>query len=406
MYRKGSPFPGWKALKLAAASHNHRVESVVYDGEEDVYNGTVDDYHNFIIGGWEEMTPGGRQVSRGIVNANCGEVVLEDKETCNICETFPTVGDNWYQACGHAAFYCTTVSLLPTHQPRTNAIVARNRRIGIGIVDFTGWKQKEGVHRVIRMLRHGYQLVRETADLLNDEAGIPHPIRYTTVKPGGTTPKLPGRTSGAGHPTFSYTLRRIRIAKNSPIHPLLVEAAIPYEEDAFDPYTDCFEFPILQGPALPADRISLWEQAFNLVTLQREWADNAVSNTLYFKPKLVLKEVIKKGEEAKLKNYRNEGKKYKIVGDEFQYKVYEYDPNHEEHDVEPVLSMLAPVVKSVSMLPHTPKGVYRQMPEEAITKEEYEKRLKAIKPIDWSKLRGSDGMDEKYCQGDRCEIQL
>jgi hypothetical protein len=58
------------------------------------------------------------------------------------------------------------------------------------------------------------------------------------------------------------------------------------------------------------------------------------------------------------------------------------------------------------MLPHTPKGVYRQMPEEAITKEEYEKRLKAIKPIDWSKLRGSDGMDEKYCQGDRCEIQL
>ncbi len=158
----------------------------------------------------------------------------------------------------------------------------------------------------------------------------------------------------------------------------------------------------------------------NLVTLQREWSDNAVSNTLYFKPKWVLVEVVAKGEEEKLTKYLQEAsaeaiaswrypelviaKKLKIVSSDWDYKVYRYDPEHEEHDVEAVLSMLAPVVKSVSMLPHTSKGVYKQMPEEGITKEEYERRLASLKPIDWSKLRGSDGVDEKFCQGDRCEV--
>jgi hypothetical protein len=161
----------------------------------------------------------------------------------------------------------------------------------------------------------------------------------------------------------------------------------------------------------------------NLATLQREWSDNAVSNTLYFRPKWVLVEIVGKDERGKIAQYLTEAgtkpgapitwgypelvvaKKLKIVHTEFGDKVYKYDPAHEEHDVEPVLSMLAPVVKSVSMLPHTAKGVYKQMPEEGITKAEYEARLAAIKPIDWSRLRGSDGMDEKFCQGERCEVQ-
>jgi len=89
--------------------------------------------------------------------------------------------------------------------------------------------------------------------------------------------------------------------------------------------------------------------------------------------------------------------------DEWHIKIYVYDPNHEEDDIEKVLAAIAPLTKSVSLLPHSAIGVYPQMPEEGLSQEEYDRRLQAIKPVDWSKLTRSDGVDDKYCQGDVCE---
>ncbi len=361
----------------------------------------------------------------------CGEIPLEHREVCNLAETFPTVcetEDDWYKSCGHAAFYCSTVSLLPTHQPETNKVVGRNRRIGVGIVDFTGWKHVHGVHKVTRFLRNGYNVVRETNRWANGEAGVPEAIRVTTVKPGGTIPKLPGRTSGLGHPTFHHTIRRVRVQENSPIDRCLRDANVPFEKDYYSQNTIVFEYPILQGPAKPAEEVTLWEQASNLVLLQREWSDNAVSNTLYFKPKWRLAQVLNSRDvycerelqlmigtarlETILKNLTDFYEIENHLRVEFEYhddgsfdaKVYDFDPKHEENDVEPVLSSIIPIVKSVSLLPHTAQGVYKQMPEEGISKSEYESRLAQLKPIDWSKFSGSDGEDERYCTGDACEL--
>lgn len=84
--------------------------------------------------------------------------------------------------------------------------------------------------------------------------------------------------------------------------------------------------------------------------------------------------------------------------------IHEYDPKNEEKDIEPVLSAIAPLTKSVSLLPHSPKGAYKQMPEEGISEEEYYHRLAQIEKIDWSQLSGSDGQDELYCTSETCEI--
>jgi hypothetical protein len=347
---------------------------------------------------------------------------------CNVAETLPTMcdgPDEWYRACQYATVYMTTVSLLPTHQPSTNRVVARNRRIGASIVDYSGWKQTEGVHKVTQYMRRGYKAVTRTAKRLNQEAGVPLPIRHTTVKPGGTGPKLPGRTPGIGWPTFDFTIRRIRVAKNSPIHQILVAAGIPCEPDYFDKYTDVFEYPIHQGPAPPAERVSLWEQAVSLTLVQREWADNAVSNTLYFKPMWPLVEHVDGDFIERLRHYlgnvavswvvMNQPPEY-LVPERYKIKfrwqddkivemwVHEYDATHEERDIEPVLSAIAPLSKSVSLLPHSNRGAYRQMPEEGISEKEYHRRKAEIRPIDWSQLSGSDGIDERYCSGPTCEI--
>jgi hypothetical protein len=333
--------------------------------------------------------------------------------------------DVWLDACGYCALYMTTVSLLPTHQKSTNRVVARNRRIGGSIIDFTGWKLANGTHRVTKYMREGYKKIVATAKWSNEEAGVPTPIRHTTIKPGGTGPKLPGKTSGVGHPTFDYTLRRVRVAKNSPVHAILAKANVPHEEDYFDKYTDVFDWPILQGPAKPAGDVTLWEQAMNLILVQREWADNAVANTLYFRPRWPVIEHCDDDFKEKIIEYFGtstwiiiERKKIKefIVPERYKLRIrwiggnikeiwiHEYDPKHEEDDVEAVLSAIAPLTKSVSLLPHSSKGAYRQMPEEGISKAEYERRLAEIGIIDWSVLSGSDGIDERYCSGPACEI--
>lgn len=370
----------------------------------------------------------------------CGEIPLEDKELCNVNDTLPTMCDTdeaWLESCEDAAFYCSTVSLLPTHRMESNTVIARNRRIGVGIIDFTGWKKDKGVARITRLMREGYKNVKHTNAWLNAEAGVPASIRLTTVKPGGTGPKLPGKTSGIGYPTFTHTIRRTRIQQNSPIFAFLHKHNIPHEPDVVSANTEVFGFPILQGPANPADQITLWEQAMNLVLVQREWADNAVSNTLYFKPKWKL--VFSRTTEnlAEYEGYLDE----KLVEYNFGYNysnfdyyktqtvelekqvrlttqysdqcnscsinIYEYDENHEEEQIEEVLSSIMPLVKSVSLLPHSPKGSYLQMPEEGITEEEYNTMLTEIIPMDWSKFEGgTDGLDEKFCTGDACQLPV
>jgi ribonucleoside-triphosphate reductase len=361
----------------------------------------------------------------------CGEIPLEHREVCNLAETFPTMcrtTEEWYQACEYASFYCSTVSLLPTHQPSTNRVVARNRRIGVGLVDFTGWCHRDGVHKVTKALRRGYERVSDTNRWANAEAGIPEAIRKTTVKPGGTTPKLPGKTSGAGYPTFRHTIRRVRVQQDTSFHALLVKAQIPYEKDSYSDNTDSFEYPIIQGPAKPAEDVSIWQQAANVILLQREWSDNAVSNTIYFRPKWVLTDhllgeagyeeaariiglaTLKRMIERKQREFEI-ANSWKVIiefvdGKPSSYKIYEFDPRHEEDDVEAVLSSTVPLCKSLTVLPHTAKGVYKQMPEEGITDDEYHRRVAQLLPIDWSELSGSDGQDERYCQGETCEITL
>lgn len=112
------------------------------------------------------------------------EIPLEDKELCNLTETLPTMCssyEEWLEACEYATFYASTVSLLPTHQPLTNKVIARNRRIGVGIIDYTGWKHKHGVHKITQYMREGYDKIRQVNSYLADEAGVPHSIRVTTV---------------------------------------------------------------------------------------------------------------------------------------------------------------------------------------------------------------------------------
>lgn len=345
----------------------------------------------------------------------CGEIPLESYGVCILACTLPTRcidHDQWLKACEYATCYASSVTLLPTHRKETNRVIAKTRRIGVDIIDFSGWKFTAGSTQVIKWLRKGYEQVTKVNQWLNAEAGVPEALRKTTIKPGGTVPKLAGRTPGGGHPTHTYTIRRVRLAVNSSIVPILMDAGVPYEPDINDPNnTLVFEWPIEQGPAKPSSEVSVWEQAMNVVLLQREWSDNAVSNTLYFRPKWVLiqelsdfhlvgqteREIHVWKDTTHLTTYPKSN--FKIENK----KLYRFDPRHEEDDLEAVLSAITPLIKSISLLPHTADGVYAQMPESGLSREEYLKRLSQIRTIDWSILTNSIAIPDTYCTGDTCE---
>lgn len=418
---------GWmsnNSVKLTKSEHFEMLGEVAkrvpVRGEPGIAN-----VMNFPYGRIGKKNKGIRPDKATLLNP-CGEITLENKEVCNLSITCPTrcpTIEAWYNGCQYATLYSSTVSLLPTHQSATNAVIGRNRRIGVDIVDGALWIESAGLHKVTKYLRQGYKVVRATNKWANGEAGVPESIKVTTIKPGGSAPKLAGCVGGIGYPTFNHTFRRIRVAANSPIVRVLEKAGVPKETCVHDPNTLIYGLATYQR-GTPATRVSLWQQAMNLVTFQREWSDNAVSNTLYFRPKWVLQIVIKDSKALReLKTIQKDireamadlmdhlgpfqerevvGKKYKYSWTQGEMRYYTYDPNHEENAVGEVTAHIAPLIKSCSFLPHTPVGVYPQMPEEEL-KGEYRPGNYVF---DWSLLTGSEGQDERYCEGPACEVRI
>jgi len=362
------------------------AERIIDNGEPGIYNSlNVERYARY---GDQSYGP---DAAIGI--NPCGEIPLESYEVCNLSEVFPTrCGSRreFLEAVEDATFYSSTVSLFPTHSPETNAVVARNRRIGVSLSGIAEWIDTYGAPRITKWLKDGYHKVREVNKEANRQAGVPASIRVTTVKPSGTISQLTGVPSGMHYPTFSYAIRRIRMDQNSPVLPILRDAGyfiepvvefhkpeesggrksfLKYKHYAgegmvsYESLTSVVvEIPIELGRARPASEVSAWEQFTILAMLQREWADNSVSCTVYF------------------------------------------DREKESHQVANMLSSYVPIVKSVSMLPHTEQGDYPQMPYQGITKEIYLERVAQLQDLDWSALTGVDGSPGLYCDGDVCEI--
>lgn len=334
------------------------------DKNHTVYNITVDDNHTVAI-----VT----EIKKSLVGLfvfQCGEIQLCSEETCNLSEVFPTrcqKPSDFFSALEHATFYCSTVSLLPTHRPETNKIVAKNRRIGVGVGGIAQWLSEEkwgskmDYTKMTKFLRKGYKIVREVNKNLAEQAGVPPSIRVTTIKPSGTISLLVGCTPGMHYPVSRYAIRRMRIAKDSPLVKPMIEAGIPHEKDQYSENTLVFEFTIDHGDVRPADRVSPWEQFSLIATLQRCYADNCVSATVYF------------------------------------------DKEKDKEDIEKMIAMYIPVLKSVSMLPHSGHG-YAQAPYEPITKEIYEKRLETYRQPEFSAVSGNVPTGTKYCSNDSCEL--
>ena len=72
-----SMFKSYGDLKEASGAINYKIISVEYCGEEDVYNGTVDDFHNYMI-----VVNDSKTKQKLINSMNCGEIPLPAYGMC------------------------------------------------------------------------------------------------------------------------------------------------------------------------------------------------------------------------------------------------------------------------------------------------------------------------------------
>ena len=295
----------------------------------------------------------------------CLEQSLESYELCCLVENFVSRHanlDDFLRTLKFYYLYAKSVTLGETHWPETNEVMSRNRRIGCSVTGVAQFLENKGMHNLRSWLDKGYSTIQDWDRVYSDWLAIPRSIKTTSVKPSGTVSLLGGATAGIHYPESEYYLKNIRISGNNPMLKDLEAAGYHMEPLQSDNGTMVVSVPVSLGGIRTRHQVSMWEQLENAATLQGIWADNQVSATISFDPK-------------------TEGHQIDRALDHFQYKL-----------------------KGISFLPLVEEGAYPQMPEQAITKKQYEHYMSRLKPLKFSHLNGTNEDVEKFCDGDKCTL--
>ena len=176
----------------------------------------------------------------------CVEQSLEDRELCCLVENFIarcSSLEEFKEVLKHSYLYAKTVTLLPTHNQRSNAVMMRNRRIGCSLAGISRAIGKLGYSELVRWLDEGYRHIRYLDRIYSEWLCIPESVKVTSIKPGGTIPLLPGEPPGMHFPHSEYYIRNIRIGDKSPLVDHLTKAGFSVEKDIYTPNTVVIIFP-------------------------------------------------------------------------------------------------------------------------------------------------------------------
>jgi adenosylcobalamin-dependent ribonucleoside-triphosphate reductase len=302
----------------------------------------------------------------------CSEQTLESYELCCLVETFPGRHETFQEyerTLKFAYLYAKTVTLLPTHNARTNAVMLRNRRIGTSQSGIVQSMAKHGIREHFRWCDQGYRYLRDLDRVYARWLCIPESIKVTSVKPSGTVSKLPGATPGVHFPYGQYYWNVIRMDDGSVLADALRQAgyrieALPDEGE----HTCAVYFPVKEPNFTKARKdVSIWEQLEIVAQMQHYWADNQVSVTVTF-------------------------------------------TEEEAEQIPRALQFYESRLKSVSFLPlnivESNSTEYQHPPLQPMTEKQYNDAIKKLKPLKLKKSMETEGFHHTYCDNDMCELPI
>jgi len=358
--------PNWRAMSnntIYCDSYDHIAESV-WDG----YAGNGEPYGFFNVALSSKFGRTGEKAKENCEGTNpCGEISLADKECCNLAELYLNNIESKQELIECSKLLYKTqkaICSLPFIHEDTNKIVHKNFRIGQGI---TGICQSLD-DKKLEWLDDSYKALKAYDKEWSKKRGWPESIKLTTVKPSGTLSLLGGATPGV-HPAYSqYYIRRVRMSSQDALVETCKDMGYHVEfvknfDGSLNRDTVIVEFPCESGKnARLAKDMKAIDQLELVKKIQKEWSDNAVSCTVYYK-----KEELEEIKDWLRKNYKNN-------------------------------------IKSVSFLLHSEHG-FSQAPYEEITEEAYKKLRSALKKVTAVSVGNGQTIEGLECDGGACPIR-
>jgi ribonucleoside-triphosphate reductase len=306
------------------------------------------------------------------------EIILRDKEFCNLSEVVVRKEDNLEtlkQKVRLATILGTFQSTLTNFKYissdwKNNC--EEERLLGVsltGIMDNELTSGRKGKEELIKSLHEMRMEAIKTNSEMAKKLNINESVAITCIKPSGTVSALVNSASGIHTRHNPYYIRTVRADRKDPICTFMREKGFPCEPCVMRPeHTMVFSFP-MKSPdgAICRKDLTAIEQLELWLLYQKEWCDHKPSITVSVK--------------------ENE---WMGVG------AWVWDHFEE--------------MSGVSFLPFS-DHTYRQAPFQDCTKEEYEALLaKMPQNIDWSELvqfekeDNTIGSQELACSGSSCEI--
>ena len=358
--------PNWRAMSnntIYCDSYDHIAEGV-WDG----YGGNGEPYGFFNVALSSKFGRTGEKSRENCEGTNpCGEISLADKECCNLSELYLNNIESKQELIECSKLLYKTqkaICALPFLHEDTNKIVHKNFRIGQGITGIC-----QGLHnKKLEWLDSCYKALKEFDKEWSKKQGWPESIKLTTVKPSGTLSLLAGATPGV-HPAYSrYYIRRVRMSSQDALVETCKDMGYHVEyvknfDGSLNRDTVIVEFPCKSGDnAILAKDMKATDQLELVKDIQREWSDNAVSCTVYYK-----KEELGEIKEWLRKNYKGS-------------------------------------IKSVSFLLHQDHG-FEQAPYEEIDEKTYERLTIGVKKVSSVDIGNGKSLEGLECEGGVCPIK-
>ena len=256
--------PSYTDLENRASVANHRVISVEFVGQEDVYNGTVDEFHNYYIGHHALTGDNTKQKYSYVNTRQCGEIPLTVGEPCDLgainlaayVQNKQFDYTTFRQDVRHCVRFLDDVLDVNVFALEDNRVASQNlRRLGLGVMGladalillgqrYDNQQGRDTIHNIMSVMRE--EAINESQNLglergvypifEQNAAKVPHAPRRNvavlTVAPTGTTSMLMGVSSGI-EPVFSpFIWRKIGADYKALIAPLFQEMLEQYPPHA------------------------------------------------------------------------------------------------------------------------------------------------------------------------------
>jgi len=310
----------------------------------------------------------------------CSEIILRDKEFCNLTEvvvrpndTPETLKEKVRLATILGSWQATLTDFRYLSKEWKNNC-DEEALLGVsltGIMDnkYTNGQASNVDRGLPKLLNDLKNIAIETNKKVSKQLGIKPSAAITCVKPSGTVSQLVDASSGIHARHSPYYIRTVRGDKKDPLCEFMVEKGIPHESDVTKPeHTWVFSFPIKTAKwAICRNDKSAIEQLEFWKLYQEHWCEHKPSVTITVKEE-----------------------EWIDVG-AWVYKNFD-------------------AISGISFLPYSDHS-YKQAPYQECTENEYLDMLdKMPKGFDWSELSKYEledstiGSQEYACTGDKCEI--